>query len=624
MTGTEYDAKYMANFSPTLVHRIMLTPPSSFSSLTMNGQPRSSSLTFVQVLRKEGYNVNNKESSNDDGNRSIDQGSIGNEVHGASQHSMEETIAQTVRKAFRDAVLCQISQTKQGIDETPIGSDSSPPCLYAPLLEIIQEIHQKLKLLVPNRKDLHQLLNYGQELKSRLETFQGVLTLLLDIAEKLSLLESEDRSASTQQWLDLAKGLQNRDGLEDEADGALTLTLPNPDNDDDDDDDDEFANGESSLEHRKITILCKEFILASATFLHDKIDQTQTDIADFQLGNILAPKIHALGKEYLRRDFETRFDASVEHMALSTDRDTGEGANGKENLVPHTRTWLKEIVQNCDIEKEELLHSDQRRREILLQIGWVDSILFRSPRNASSVEQGDTIGELNSPFYMPEIFYLDIMSVKAIRMTTKISVVGSALAFIASSIGGSGDAASMLRQDPLDSIVQDCRQKLIRAMGNKTVGSQELFERGVGDAVMELTIVLNPSLEIDSVKEGSIRSRTVATMRGDDPVIQLLDNRMRNIFREMMVLNPSSRQQVPDSIRTGRIMSSAGGNSVQGVYGDAFLRASKEEFVKKGFSFYADELAESTLAGHRIMNLASYIHGSWVDKMVKNACKKTE
>ena len=597
-----------------------MTPPSTFSSLTMNGQPRSSSLTFVTALTKQGFHGKISHLSN--GN--IDQSSTGDKPYGTvgtPQQSMENTIAQTMRKAFYDAVLCQITQNKQQINDN--GNDSQP-CLYAPLLEIIQEIHQKLKLLVPNRKDLHQLLNYhGKELQSRLETFQGVLSLLLNIAEKLSLLESEDRSASTQQWLVLAKGLQNKKELEDadQVDGALTLTIPN--RDDDDDGACAYAS-EETLERQEFKLLCKEFILASATFLHDKIEQTETDIADFQLGHILAPKIHAFGKEYLKRDFETRFDASEDKLLLGMDHDTDKGTNVDVDLVPHSRTWLKEIVQTCTIEKEELLNSEQKRRDTLLQIGWVDNILFRSPRRASSVEPGETIGEHSAPFYMPEMLYLDIMSVKAIRTTTKISVVGSALALIASSIGGTEQAASMLRQDPLEPMLQDCRHKLIRAMGNKTVGSQEIFERGVGDAVMELVIVLNPSLEIDSIKEECIRSRTVATMRGDDPVIQLLDNRMRNIFREMMVLNPSSLQQVPDSIRSGRAMLSTGGNSVQGVYGDAYLKASKEEFVKKGFSFYADELAESTLVGHRIMNLTLHVHGPWVDRMMKDTCTNTE
>jgi len=634
MREVEYDAEFMRNFSPTLVHRIMMTPRSSFPSLTMNGQTRSPSLTFMRTLTKDGF------------------------LHEADHHShierlelrglqLQDTIAQTVRKAFHDAILSQISsRNKQDKDHdndndnadqsaeaaaedsasasvSVSASASDQICIYGPLLEIIQEMHQKLKSLVPSRKDLHQLLNYGQELQSHLQTFSGVLNLLLDIAEKLLLLESEDRSGTTQQWLDLARAEAEAAAVAlvvdvDQADGTLAFTIPRKVEDSHEQDFD-------SISEQEVNLLRKEFIVASTVFLHDKIEQTQTDIADFQLGHILAPKIHALGKEYLKRDFETRFSVTEEKLLSDLNLKLhGDGETETDlKIVSHSRTWLKEIVETCNVHAEELLRSGEKRRDVLLQTGWVDNILFRSPRSSSSLEGGDTIGEQNanaSPFYMPEILYLDIMSVKAIRMSTKMSVVGSALALHASTIAGTGEAASMLRQDPLDPLVKECRQKLIRAMGNKTVGSQELFERGVGDAMMELAMVLNPNLDIDSAKEDSLRTRTVTTMRGDDPVIQLLDNRMKNIFREMMVLDTSSRQQFPDSIRSGRAMPTSKGTSIHGAYGDVYLKASKEEFVKKGFSFYADELAESTLMAHRIVNLSLYIHGSWVDKMMKDLC----
>ena len=613
MREVEYDAEFMRNFSPTLVHRIMMVPPSSFPSLTMNGQTRLPSLTFMRTLTKEGF------------------------LHEADQHTavefgglqLQDKIAQTVRKAFHDAILSQISSrnkqdnandndndtdhSNQSAEAAAEDSASEQICIYGPLLEIIQEMHQKLKSLVPSRTDLHQLLNYGQELQSHLQTFPGVLNVLLDIAGKLLVLESEDRSGTTQQWLDLARAEAAASALDgDQADGTLTLTIPFKG-------EDEGHYQQDSISNQEVNLLRKEFVVASTVFLHDKIEQTQTDIADFQLGHILAPKIHALGKEYLKRDFETRFNVTEDELLsdLSFHHETDTDLK----IVPHSKTWLKEIVEACNIHAEEHLRSGEKRRDFLLQTGWVDNILFRSPRSSSSLEGGDTIGEQNaSPFYMPEIFYLDIMSVKAIRMSTKISVVGSALALHASTIAGTGEAASMLRQDPLDPLVQECRQKLIRAMGNKTVGSQELFERGVGDAMMELAMVLNPNLDIDSAKEDSLRTRTVATMRGDDPVIQLLDNRMKNIFREMMVMDTTSRQQVPDSIRSGRAMPTSKGKSIHGTYGDNYLKASKEEFVKKGFSFYADELAESTLMAHRIVNLALYVQGSWVDKMMKDLC----
>lgn len=102
MREVEYDAEFMRNFSPTLVHRIMLTPPSSFPSLTMNGQTRSPSLTFMRTLTKEGFL------------HEADQDVEHPELGGLQ---LQDKIAQTVRKAFHDAILSQISsRNKQNND----------------------------------------------------------------------------------------------------------------------------------------------------------------------------------------------------------------------------------------------------------------------------------------------------------------------------------------------------------------------------------------------------------------------------------------------------------------------------------------------------------------------------
>jgi hypothetical protein len=213
---------------------------------------------------------------------------------------------------------------------------------------------------------------------------------------------------------------------------------------------------------------------------------------------------------------------------------------------------------------------------------------------------------------MPEIFYLDIMEVKAIRVAAKLSVVGSALALHASNIAGVGDA--VLRQNPLPPDIQQCRQKLIRAMGIKAVGSRELYEKAVGDVVIELTKVLNPGYECNSDEECIIRSRTVATMRGEDPVIQLLDNRMRTIFREMMLFHPVKHGSIPNTIRTGGVLPSCE-DGVNDSYGDVFQQAAKQKFISKGFSFYAEKLSEASLISHRIISLVLQIHGQWVENM---------
>ena len=111
-----------------------------------------------------------------------------------------------------------------------------------------------------------------------------------------------------------------------------------------------------------------------------------------------------------------------------------------------------------------------------------------------------------------------------------------------------------------------------------------------------------------------IRSRTAATMKGEDPVLKVLDTRMKDIFREMMLFHPQTHQQVPVSIRTGRNLTFQ--TSSRTTYGTVFKKSAREEFIKKGFSVYADELAEVCLTASRVMNLSMQVYGSvLIDKM---------
>ena len=423
-----------------------------------------------------------------------------------------------------------------------------------------------------------------------------MLQVLYKIGEALAMLESEDRTVSTVEWMKVSTALMT--SAVDESDGGGS------------------NNVDSNITHLSNFGIQwddppptqKEWILASTSFIHRKAEQCLTDIQNFQLAHVVAPTVYEnfVGRDFERREFEIRFAQGFT---------SGGSRSGKVILfTPHLETWLKEIVQTCGYENLILMTSERMRKEALLKTGWVDNILFRSPRQMGVENTGE-----NLPFYMPEIFHLDVMSLQAIRMTAKVSVVGSVLALHASNIAGVSE--NVYRQDPLDPRIDECRTNLVKAMGNKAVGSQELFERGVGDAVIDLVRALNPDLPKSS--EDTVRSRCVATMSGEDPVIKLLDNRMRDIFREMIVLNPqSSSNGIPSSIRSG-----LGGRrlpSHEAGFSTMIQKTSKEEFMKKGFSFYAKELAETTLMASRIINLALYVHGPIVDKIFLDICLNSQ
>lgn len=121
-------------------------------------------------------------------------------------------------------------------------------------------------------------------------------------------------------------------------------------------------------------------------------------------------------------------------------------------------------------------------------------------------------------------------------------------------------------------------------------------------------IALNPSLAESEVLQ-SLLNRVKATLRGEDPVIKLLDNRMRGIFRELVVSNPKNNQLVPTSLRTGRSLS-LGQRSSDETFNSLFMRAAKKEFIAKGFAFYSSELAEASLLACRTINLVLSIYGN--------------
>jgi hypothetical protein len=575
------DSSKKIPLTPPLVHRIMLSPPREFSLLTIDGRPRSGTLFFQNFLHQEGFTTNNHTAQ---------------EASEESQQprSFTDQISQTMKRAFHENILQQISSQN-----------------YAALHPLILEIHQQLRSLIPNRTDLHSVLNddwveqvclsnNDQNDREKRKLFQKMLQLLNNIAEALVLLESEDRSVSTREWMKISSELNKQN--EDSQSAQQQETNPKVDQ--------PLNVPADLLKWENPPPTQKEWTLASTSFLHRKAEQCFRDIQNFQLGHVVAPTIHAnfMGRDFLRREFEIQFGG--------TRSDIG-GSGGDKVLLstPHLETWLKEVVQTCGLRKEVLVSSKEKRGDVLLKTGWVDNLLFRSPREMGLEVNADVL------FFLPEVFYLDIGAVRAIRMAAKVSVVGSVLALHASAIAGVGDR--FFRQDPLDVRVEECRKSLIQAMGNKVVGSQKLFEKGVGDTVIDLARVLNPNLPESS--EDMIRSRCVATMRGQDPVIKLLDNRMRDIFREMMVFQPQSSQQgIPSTIRAGigRGQSSSDATINDGGTFSALVKeSSREEFVKKGFSFYAEELAETLLMARRIVNLALHVHGPIVEQTLLDVCK---
>lgn len=100
-------------------------------------------------------------------------------------------------------------------------------------------------------------------------------------------------------------------------------------------------------------------------------------------------------------------------------------------------------------------------------------------------------------------------------------------------------------------------------------------------------------------------------MKGDDPVIKLLDNRMRLVFCEMVSWVPENNDRVPIRMSTGRPLSlqASGEGQPSKTVSSLFLATAKHKFTQRGFAFYAAELAEASLVATKVINLCFKVYG---------------
>ena len=192
-----------------------------------------------------------------------------------------------------------------------------------------------------------------------------------------------------------------------------------------------------------------------------------------------------------------------------------------------------------------------------------------------------------------------------------MSVIGSALALHACAVASVGD--DVLRREPSTSEINQCRDDLIEAMSGRDVSSQLAFEEDISSAVIALARVLKPSLGAE--EEKVLKSLTPTVMKGEDPVVKLLHNRMRIIFCELMEWTPEHSQTIPNQMSTGRRMSSLPSSSsgpapiVSASISDLFLAEAKQRFMTRGFAFFSAELADVCLKATKVISLAFIVYG---------------
>lgn len=325
-----------------------------------------------------------------------------------------------------------------------------------------------------------------------------------------------------------------------------------------------------------------EFLVTSILYLLLKVELCQHDKQQFFLSTVWAPQIYNQGPELERQAFQARY-----------------GTFKDQNTAPLTRKWISSLVMQSN--RKELVDSASAR-EAMVKEGWITDILFRGPERP--------------PLSMPEILVLDLEQLNNIRTVTRSAAAGSALALHACNAAG---VSTAVLNEPVDatSSIELRRQGVVEATSSPHLyRSREEYEENVAKAVVRLAKEWNPSLSSNA--QAQLESRTTSVLRAEDPVIRLLDSRMKEVFSMLMEWKPTSATV---EMKSGLAAQDSSPRALD-TSARAFLASAKSAFCQKGLSFYASDLAGVSYLAKKVADLAWKVYGEpLLDKMILDACK---
>ena len=126
--------------------------------------------------------------------------------------------------------------------------------------------------------------------------------------------------------------------------------------------------------------------------------------------------------------------------------------------------------------------------------------------------------------------------------------------------------------------------------------------RSVSHLVFSYTAVIERDLS-DGERD-ALSNHTNAVLRGNDPVLNLLDNRIQNYFRFACKWNKPVGS-APLEMKTGRsVLATGDPPHGMGSTKDVFVQSCLKEARKLGFGFVADDMIESSHMAHMVIGLA--------------------
>jgi len=305
------------------------------------------------------------------------------------------------------------------------------------------------------------------------------------------------------------------------------------------------------------------FLVSSVLYLLEKTAQCQQEKEYFYLSQIVAPQLHTnqVGMTLERSTFRQNFGISPKN----------------------TRQWIRRSLRqsrSCPILETT---SEVEERQNWIRRRWIHDILFLQQEQQEHQES-----------ILPEVFVMDVTTIKVIRDTTRMAVAGCSLGLL---------ACQTIQQNPTQLFLTSNNtntaglKQVMKMKPKQRITDQKthllVYEQSIEDTLLNLAQTWKKE-ELTPEEAETLRGQTKSVLRGDNPVIQIMDDRMRTIFAELVVQQP----QLPILMTTGRQRQQRQDEP------DAFLLRAERLFQERGLAFFAKELAQASKLATKIVNLA--------------------
>ena len=272
--------------------------------------------------------------------------------------------------------------------------------------------------------------------------------------------------------------------------------------------------------------------------------------------------------------------------------------------APATRKWVQSLVEKQTEAEISALLVSKGLRWNLIRTGWIEDILFRSADS--------------SALSIPEVLARDAGRLQGLRHITRMAAAGSALALLACQAANQPPEVLYESEKDDSSLLSRRRKVLIQVMADHFKSPVD-YEQGIGNAVIAIARIWKPDLDVRGI-EGLLH-RTKKVLKVEDPVIQVLDGRMKECFRELAIQAPTETA-LPSHIQAGAVSRSQ--THVISNEKETFLKKATALFKSRGLAFYAPDLSSAARFASRVIDLALKLYGDdLVDKMILDACQNS-